>query len=282
LDAQQVSITDTAIRDVIRHYTQESGVRNLERELATLCRRVARRTLQGRKKCYALQPRHIGELLGVRKFTFGVAEHQDRMGVVTGLAWTENGGALLSVETVVLPGTGKLTITGKLGDVMQESVQAAVSYVRSRAQILGLDRDFYQKADIHLHVPEGAIPKDGPSAGITIATAIVSALTRNPVRHDLAMTGEITLQGRVLPIGGLKEKLLAAQRGRYRKVLLPKGNEKDLVEVPREVCSGIVLVLVEHMDEVLAHALTQRLPGPEPATLSPPLEEISNQPLMAH
>ena len=193
--------------------------------------------------------------LGVPKFRYGTAETVPQVGVATGLAWTELGGELLSVEVTIVPGRGKLTITGQLGDVMQESAQAALSYVRSRAEVLGLDRGFYHRIDIHIHIPEGAIPKDGPSAGITLATALVSALTRSPIRNDLAMTGEITLRGRVLPIGGLKEKVLAAHRGGIKTILIPEDNAKDIEEIPPQIMKGITLIQIEHMDEVLKHAL---------------------------
>jgi ATP-dependent Lon protease len=197
----------------------------------------------------------IGKYLGPPRFRYGLAETEPHVGVATGLAWTEMGGELLSVEVTIVPGRGKLTVTGQLGEVMQESAHAALSYVRSRAEVLGMSPSFYQKIDIHIHIPEGAIPKDGPSAGITLATALVSALCRVPVRNDLAMTGEITLRGRVLPIGGLKEKVLAAHRGGIKTILIPKENEKDVQEIPAPVLKGVTLVQVEHMDEVLKHAL---------------------------
>ena len=251
----EISVTDRAILEIIRYYTREAGVRNLEREIAAVCRKIAHGIAKSGKKRLTIQPKQVREYLGIRRYKFGSAESADAVGMVTGLAWTEVGGELLCIEVAVLPGKGKLTITGKLGEVMQESAHAAMTYVRSRAQILGLERDFYQNVDIHIHVPEGAIPKDGPSAGITMATAIISALTRRPVRRDIAMTGEITLRGRVLPIGGLKEKLLAARRGDIKRVIIPKENEKDLLEIPKEVTSGIVIKPVVHMDEVLVLAL---------------------------
>jgi ATP-dependent Lon protease len=255
LEERRVSFTDLAILEIIRYFTREAGVRNLERSIATVCRKVAHRIVKGSKKKFVIQPRQIREYLGIRKFKFGAREENDAVGVVTGLAWTEVGGELLNIEVTVLPGKGKLTITGKLGEVMQESAQAAMSYVRSRAQILGLDRDFYQNLDIHIHVPEGATPKDGPSAGITMATAITSALTGRCVRRDIAMTGEITLRGRVLPIGGLKEKIMAARVSQIKTVLIPMDNEKELAEIPDEVLGGISIHPVSHMDEVLAIAL---------------------------
>ncbi|KAF0218283.1 MAG: ATP-dependent Lon [Geobacteraceae bacterium] len=259
LKDKDVTITDRAILEIIRFYTREAGVRNLEREIANVCRKVAYSIVKGARKKFVIQPRQIREYLGVQKFKFGIVEDMDSIGVVTGLAWTEVGGDLLNIEVAILPGKGKLTITGKLGDVMQESAQAAMTYVRSRSQILGLDRDFYQNMDIHIHVPEGAIPKDGPSAGITMATAITSALTRRAVRRDIAMTGEITLRGRVLPIGGLKEKILAARRGQMKTILIPKDNEKDLAAVPKEITCGLEIHPVSHMDEVLYFALLEAI-----------------------
>lgn len=255
LSEQRVSISGKAVSEIIRYYTREAGVRNLERDIATLCRKAAHRVVKGEKKKIVIQPKNLPGFLGPRKYRIGTAEDKDAPGYATGLAWTEVGGDLLTIEVAVVPGTGKLLITGKLGEVMQESAQAAMTYVRSRAQILGIDKGFHQKADIHIHVPEGAIPKDGPSAGITMATAIVSALTGRPVRHDLAMTGEITLRGNVLVIGGLKEKLLAAGRGGISTVVIPEENRKDLAEIPREVTVGLTIVPVRHMDEVLSHAL---------------------------
>ena len=259
LEGLDVKITDRAITEIIRYYTREAGVRNLEREIANVCRKIAHNIVKGGGRKHLVQPKHVRDHLGVRRFKFGVAGAKDAVGVVTGLAWTEVGGELLNIEVAVLPGKGKLTITGKLGEVMQESAQAAMTYVRSRAQILGLERDFYQNVDIHVHIPEGAIPKDGPSAGITMVTAITSALTRKAVRRDIAMTGEITLQGRVLPIGGLKEKIFAAKRGSIRTVLVPKENEKDLAEVPKEILDGVRVHLVEHMDEVLCLAILEEV-----------------------
>ncbi|HEY6874431.1 MAG TPA: endopeptidase La [Geobacteraceae bacterium] len=255
LKTEHVTITDKAVLEIIRHYTREAGVRNLEREIATICRKIAYGSVKHGKKKFLIQPKQVREYLGVQRHKIGTAEEQDAIGVVTGLAWTEVGGELLNIEVAVLPGKGKLTITGKLGSVMQESAHAAMTYVRSRAQLLALEKDFYQDLDIHIHVPEGAIPKDGPSAGIAMATAITSALTRRAVRRDVAMTGEITLRGRILPIGGLKEKLLAAKRGQIRTVLIPKENEKDLADVPIEVINGVSIKCVAHMDEVISVAL---------------------------
>ncbi|GAM10662.1 Lon protease 1 [Geobacter sp. OR-1] len=253
---RSVSFNDSALTEIIRYYTRESGVRNLEREIAAVCRKVARLVAGGAHRKFVIRPVQVREYLGARKIVPTNLEQGEATGLVTGLAWTETGGDLLSIEVAVLPGNGKLTITGKLGDVMQESAHAALSYVRSRAQILGLSRDFYKNYDLHIHVPEGAIPKDGPSAGITMATAIASALSGMPVRAKTAMTGEITLRGRVLAIGGLKEKLLAARRGQIKTVIIPKDNEKDLVEIPDELLKGLNVKLVCHMDEVLTAALT--------------------------
>ncbi|KAB2891613.1 MAG: endopeptidase La [Desulfobulbaceae bacterium] len=255
-----IQLTDGAILEIIRRYTREAGVRNLERNIASLCRKVARDRLKKdlKSKKYRINAQAVPGYLGTPKYRYGLAEEQDEVGLTTGLAWTEVGGELLQIETTLMPGAGKLIITGKLGDVMQESAQAALSYVRSRAGLLGLEPDFYQKLDIHIHVPEGAIPKDGPSAGITIATTLVSALIKAPVRHELAMTGEITLRGRVLPIGGLTEKLLAAKRGNITHVLIPKDNERDLNDVPAKIRKRLTIDLVEHMDEVLQFAIVQK------------------------
>ncbi|MDJ0789748.1 MAG: endopeptidase La [Myxococcota bacterium] len=257
LDETQIEFTDAGITEVVRYYTRESGVRNLEREIASICRKVAREVVkQGDDaKKVRITPAAVKRYLGVHKHRHGQAEEDDRVGLCTGLAYTEVGGELLQTEVAVTPGKGKLVVTGRLGEVMQESANAALSYVRSRAKQLGLTYDFYSKVDLHIHVPEGATPKDGPSAGITIATAVASALTRVPVRANVAMTGEITLRGRVLPIGGLKEKLIAAHRGGIDTVLIPKENEKDLKEIPTLIKRAIEIIPVEHMDEVLTQAL---------------------------
>ncbi len=263
LSEEHIQFTDPALLEIIRHYTRESGVRGLERELASVCRKVARDVVKAGDgaKLTKVTPAKVKKLLGIAKYRTGQAEAEDRVGVCTGLAYTEVGGELLQTEVSVTPGKGKLQITGRLGDVMQESANAAMSYVRSRAKQLGLTRDFYSKVDIHIHVPEGATPKDGPSAGITIATAIASALTRVPIRSNVAMTGEITLRGRVLPIGGLKEKMIAALRGGIDTVLIPKENEKDLADIPTQVKRGLQIVPVEHMDEVLGAALSLANPS---------------------
>ena len=256
LGLSNVSFTENAILTIIRRHTREAGVRNLEREIASICRKIAKEVVRkGKDTKIKIGALNIPHYLGVPKFRHGKAEEKNEIGVATGLAWTEVGGELLVIETAVMSGRGKLTITGKLGDVMQESVQAAMSYVRSRTDYLGIYKDLYRKVDIHVHVPEGAIPKDGPSAGIAIATSIASALTRMPVRSDIAMTGEITLRGRVLPIGGLKEKILAAHRGNIYTVIIPKENEKDLKEIPDKILKSLDIILVEHVDEVLQKCL---------------------------
>ncbi len=256
LKLENIEFSGGALLGIIRRYTREAGVRNLEREIAALCRKVAVEVVKrDRNARVRVASSSLAKRLGPPRFRHGIAETEPQVGVATGLAWTELGGELLNVEVTIVPGRGKLTITGQLGEVMQESARAALSYVRSRAEAIGLNRDFYQKVDIHIHIPEGAIPKDGPSAGITLATALVSALCRVPVRNDLAMTGEVTLRGRVLPIGGLKEKVLAAHRGGIKTVLLPKENEKDIEEIPAPILKNVELVMVEHMDEVLKRAL---------------------------
>ena len=259
LKKDEWSISDTAIRDLIRYYTRESGVRNLERELANLARKAIKDIMMGEAETISVTVRNLGKYAGVKKFRFGEAESDSLVGVVTGLAWTEVGGELLSIESVMVPGKGKMTITGKLGDVMTESIQAARSYVQSRATVFGIKPTVFSKKDIHVHVPEGATPKDGPSAGVGMVTSIVSVLTGVPVNKEVAMTGEITLRGRVLPIGGLKEKLLAALRGGLKKVLIPIDNEKDLADIPDNVKKGLEIVPVSTVDEVLEHALVQSL-----------------------
>lgn len=256
LKQENISFSDENLLFIIRHYTKEAGVRNLEREIATVCRKVAKEVVrQGPETRVELTEEILQEYLGIPKFRYGRAEEKDEIGLAVGLAWTEFGGDILGIETVVMPGKGKVTITGKLGEVMQESAQAALSYVRSRAARLGLEPSFYQNLDIHVHVPEGAIPKDGPSAGITMATSIVSALTKIAVKNDVAMTGEITLRGRILPIGGLKEKILAAHRAMIREVLIPRENQKDIKEIPAKILDEIEISCVDHMDDVLKKAL---------------------------
>jgi len=262
LKLDKVIFADDVVRDVIEKYTRESGVRNLERELASICRKLARRVVQaGSHGEYKVAPETLNDLLGVPRYHRKASEKDSEVGLVTGLAWTEVGGEILTAEVSVMPGRGKLTLTGQLGEVMQESGQAALSYIRSRATALGIPEHFHRRFDIHVHVPEGAIPKDGPSAGITIATAMVSALSQIPVRKDVAMTGEITLRGKVLPIGGLKEKVLAAHRFGVRTIILPRDNEKDLADIPAEIQKDLAFKLVETMDEVLQIALERKDPG---------------------
>jgi ATP-dependent Lon protease len=268
----ELQVSDEVLLDVVRYYTREAGVRSLEREIAKICRKAVKQLLIGKGgKSITVDAGNLDGFLGVRRFRYGKAEEENRVGQVTGLAWTEVGGELLTIEAATVPGKGKLQHTGQLGEVMQESIQAAMTVVRSRAGVLGLDPDFYQKLDLHLHVPEGATPKDGPSAGIGMCTALVSALTRVPVRSDVAMTGEITLRGEVLPIGGLKEKLLAAHRGGITTVLIPVDNEKDLAEIPDNIKGNLVIKPVKWIDEVLEIALASR-PQPLPAPPAPATE----------
>jgi len=252
------TISDGALRDIIRYFTREAGVRNLEREIASLQRKAIKQIVGGDKKKVNVTSRNLEKYLGVRRFRFGEVEQDDMIGFTTGLAWTEVGGELLTIEAVTLPGKGKVTATGKLGEVMKESVQAAESFVKSRAKSFGIRPTIFEKKDIHVHVPEGATPKDGPSAGVAMITSIVSVLTGIAVRKDVAMTGEITLRGRVLPIGGLKEKLLAALRGGLTTVIIPKDNEKDLAEIPDNVKKGLNIVAIATVDEVLEQALIAR------------------------
>ncbi|HEY4432229.1 MAG TPA: endopeptidase La [Paenibacillus sp.] len=258
LAEDQLIIEDDSLLRIVREYTRESGVRNLEQQIAALCRKAAKLIVSKEKESVVILPDDIKDYLGASKYRYGMAELEDQIGTVTGLAWTEVGGDTLLIEVTVVQGTGKLTLTGQLGDVMKESAQAAFSYTRSKAEELGLQPDFYEKIDIHIHIPEGAIPKDGPSAGITIATALISALTKRYVSKDVAMTGEITLRGRVLPIGGLKEKSLAAHRAGYKKILLPKDNERDLKEIPESVRNDVEFIPVANMDQVLHHALVEQ------------------------
>jgi len=263
LKPEELEISAPAVVDIIQHYTRESGVRNLEREISKICRKVVKSLLlKPRKKAVRVTPKSMPKYLGVRRFRYGKVEDNDQVGQVTGLAWTEVGGELLTIESAVVPGKGKLTHTGQLGDVMTESIQAAMTVVRSRAAVLGIDGNFHQKFDVHVHVPEGATPKDGPSAGVGMCTALVSALTDIPVRSSVAMTGEITLRGEVLPIGGLKEKLLAAHRGGIETVLIPQENEKDLAEIPKNIKDKLNIVPVKWIDQVLEVAL-QHMPVPE-------------------
>src|SRR6266850_574661 len=278
LKPEELKVSDTALLDIVRYYTREAGVRNLEREIAKICRKAVKQMLLHKKeqKSVAVTPRNLDKFLGVRRFRYGKAEDMNRVGQVTGLAWTEVGGELLTIEAAVVPGKGKLQHTGQLGEVMQESIQAAMTVVRSRAQGLGLESEFYQKHDVHLHIPEGATPKDGPSAGIGMCTALVSALTKIPVRSDVAMTGEITLRGEVLPIGGLKEKLLAAHRGGISTVLIPDDNVKDLAEIPDNIKEKLDIRPVKWIDDVLQAALVH-LPVPLPVVEPKPPEAIAGE-----
>ena len=289
LKDENLRFPDEVLSAVIQNYTREAGVRNLEREIANICRKVARKVVkEGRSFQIAVTPENLADYLGILKFRDTLAEKTSEIGLAIGLAWTEVGGQILATEATLMDGKGRLTLTGKLGDVMQESAQAAMSYVRSRSHLLGLNRDFYRRMDIHVHVPEGAIPKDGPSAGITIATSLASALTGIPVRKDTAMTGEITLRGKVLPIGGLKEKLLAAHRAGIRAVILPKDNEKDMADIPANIQQDFQIHFVETMDQVLQFALERPI---EPLTVRPPeaaiaadfkAEDVSDQGSLTH
>src|SRR5262245_29994946 len=266
LTKDNISFSDEAIQTVIQRYTREAGVRNLERELSSICRKVARKVVvEGSSFSEEITPDKVTAYLGVPRFRNTLAEETDEIGIATGLAWTEVGGEMLITEATLMPGKGHLTLTSKLGDVMQESAQAAMSYVRSKAEEFGIAKDFNKRTDVHVHVPEGAIPKDGPSAGITLATALVSALSRVPVRKDVAMTGEITLRGKVLPIGGVKEKVLAAHRAGVKNIVMPKDNEKDLADIPKNVLDTLNIYMVEGMDEVLRTALAEPLPSTPPA-----------------
>jgi ATP-dependent Lon protease len=263
LAPEEWSIDDDALLTLIRRYTREAGVRNLEREISNLARKAVKEILTTDKKRVTVTEANVADYLGVPRYRYGEAELEDQVGVSTGLAWTEVGGELLTIEGVMMPGKGKMTVTGNLKDVMRESISAAASYVRSRAVDFGIEPPLFERRDIHVHVPEGATPKDGPSAGIAMATAIVSVMTGIPVRRDIAMTGEVTLRGRVLPIGGLKEKLLAALRGGLKKVLIPEENAKDLADIPSAVKNVLEIVPVSRMEEVLKHALVS---APTPIT----------------
>jgi len=282
LKPEELHISESAIRDTLRYYTREAGVRGLDREISKICRKVVKALLlKERSTKVQVNARNLDKYLGIRRYSYGIAEKHNQVGQVTGLAWTEVGGELLTIETAVLPGKGKTTTTGKLGEVMQESIQAALSVVRGRASMLGIEEDFYQNVDLHIHLPEGATPKDGPSAGIGICTAMVSALTEIPVRADVAMTGEITLRGEVLPIGGLKEKLLAAHRGGIKIVLIPEENTKDLVEIPDNIKNKLEIHPVRWIEQVLEMAL-ERKPEPLPEYIPPagtiPVSEKNNTP----
>jgi len=287
LKKTELTVAESALRDIVRYYTREAGVRALERDISKICRKVVKTLLLKKSQTkLAVTARNLDKFLGVRRYTFGMAERENQVGQVTGLAWTEVGGELLTIESVVLPGKGKTITTGKLGEVMQESIQAALSVVRKRAESLGIADDFYQKSDIHIHLPEGAIPKDGPSAGVGICTALVSVLTGIPVRCDVAMTGEITLRGEVLPIGGLKEKLLAAVRGGLGRVLIPEENVRDLAEIPDNIKNKLEIIPVKWIDQVLEHAL-ERKPEPLSAVAATPAvaagsENASAQSVVTH
>ncbi len=259
LEEGELAISEATIRDIVRYYTREAGVRNLEREIAKICRKVVKQQVSRRAKGKVrITPRSLQKYLGVKRFRFGRKEEMDRIGQVTGLAWTEVGGDLLTIEAAVMPGKGRPSYTGQLGDIMQESIQAAMTVVRSRVDALGIDAKFYQKTDVHIHVPEGATPKDGPSAGVGMCTALVSALTQIPVRSNVAMTGEITLRGEVLPIGGLKEKLLAALRGGIDTVLIPDENQRELSEIPANILQNLEVKPVKWIDEVFEVALQHK------------------------
>jgi ATP-dependent Lon protease len=255
----EFALTDEGLRDLIRYYTREAGVRTLEREIAKLARKALRRILEGKEKSVTITPENLADYSGVRKYRHGIGEDENQIGAVTGLAWTEVGGELLTIEAVTVGGKGQIKTTGKLGEVMSESIQAALSYVKARAPSYGIRPSIFNRKDVHIHLPEGAVPKDGPSAGIGMVTAIVSTLTGNAVHRDVAMTGEVTLRGRVLPIGGLKEKLLAALRGGIKTVLIPQENEKDLAEIPTNIKEGLEIIPVSHVDQVLARALVEPL-----------------------
>jgi ATP-dependent Lon protease len=257
LDSKEWSIDDDALLLMIRRYTREAGVRNLERELSTLARKAVKELMISKKKSVRVTEKSLEEFLGVPKYRYGEIESEPQVGIVTGLAWTDVGGELLTIEGVMMPGKGKMTVTGNLRDVMKESISAAASYVRSRAIVYGIEPPLFDRRDIHVHVPEGATPKDGPSAGVAMATTIISVMTGIPVRHDVAMTGEITLRGRVLPIGGLKEKLLAAARGGIKTVLIPEDNAKDLTEISDAIKGGMEIIPVAYLDEVVAKALVR-------------------------
>jgi len=279
--SKNVTFSDDAYQTIINRYTREAGVRNLEREISSICRKIARKVVtQGKGFFEAVTSEKITDYLGVPKYRSLEVGEKNEIGIATGLAWTEAGGELLVTETTLMPGKGKLTLTGQLGEVMQESAHAAMSYVRTRASALGIPSDFNQRTDVHVHVPEGAIPKDGPSAGVTITTALVSTLSNIPVRRDVAMTGEITLRGKVLPIGGLKEKILAAHRAGITKIILPRDNEKDLAEIPKNILDTLELYLVDTVDEVLKIALAEPmrpiLPTSDDTDKSDPSERITH------
>jgi len=284
LKEDEIQISKSVLIDIIRYYTRESGVRNLEREIAKICRKVVKQlALDKGKEKISVGSRNLDVYLGVRRFRYGVMDEKDEVGQVTGLAWTEVGGELLKIEATLVPGKGNLTLTGHLGDVMKESIQAAMTVVRSRAEHLGIEAGFYQQLDAHVHVPEGATPKDGPSAGIAMCTALVSSLSKIPVRANVAMTGEITLRGSVLPIGGLKEKLLAAHRGGIEMVIIPEENEKDLVDIPKAILKKLDIHPVSTIDQVLELALVE-MPKPLPSAVEVKKSEQpkGSEPVITH
>ena len=257
LKEENITITEGAVRDLINYYTRESGVRNLEREIANLCRKTARKMVSGEAESFEITSENLSDYLGKKKYRYDIIKGETEVGVTTGLAWTIVGGDTLFIETTVVPGTGKLVLTGQLGEVMQESAKAGISYIRSIAGELGIKEDFYKTQDLHIHIPEGATPKDGPSAGVTMCTAMISTLTNTPVRKDIAMTGEITLRGKVLPVGGIKEKVLAAHRAGIRKVLLPADNKADIDDIPEKVRNEIEFVLISNAKEALDQVLVR-------------------------
>jgi ATP-dependent Lon protease len=283
LSDRNATFSDDAYETIIRRYTREAGVRSLEREIASVCRKIARKVVdEGKSYRTEVTGERITKYLGVPRYRPMNAEEKDEVGIATGLAWTEAGGELLLTESTLMPGKGTLTLTGKLGDVMQESAQAAMSYVRAKAEEFGIPKEFNRKTDMHVHVPEGAIPKDGPSAGITITTALVSTLTRIPTRRDVAMTGEITLRGKVLPIGGVKEKVLAAHRANLKTIILPRDNEKDLADIPKAVLDSLDLYMVDTMDEVLKIALSEPISPTLPAPETPEVVEAATDDQITH
>jgi ATP-dependent Lon protease len=283
LTNDNITFKEDAFSTIIQRYTREAGVRNLEREISSVCRKVARKVVvEGKSFFEEIDSEKVTQYLGVPRFRNTMAEETNEIGIATGLAWTEVGGEILVTEATLMPGKGHLTLTGKLGDVMQESAQAAMSYVRSKAEEFGIAKDFNKRTDVHVHVPEGAIPKDGPSAGITLATALVSALSRNPIRKDVAMTGEITLRGKVLPIGGVKEKVLAAHRAGIKNLILPKDNEKDLADIPKNVLDTLNVYMVQTMDEVLKIALAEPLAGRLPADAQAPVDSAIADDTITH
>ena len=258
LKSENIIFSEPAIRDTINYYTRESGVRNLERQIANVCRKTALNLVTTKKNTYRITPKNLEKYLGKKKYRYDIIEGQEEVGVTTGLAWTIVGGDTLFIETTVVPGSGKLVLTGQLGEVMQESAKAGISYIRSVADKLGIEEDFYKTKDVHIHIPEGATPKDGPSAGVTMCTAMISTLTGIPVRKDIAMTGEITLRGNVLPVGGIREKVLAAHRAGIRKVLLPRENERDIDDIPEKVRKKMEFVLLDTVDDALKEVLVRK------------------------